>query len=185
MRIGRGVLARLGEEPAASAGLRYGVADPGRAQGVPAAARGGGTPRPPQARRRAGPVLASPTRSAPGLAVFHPKGGIIRRELENYSRAPRTRRPATPFVDTPHITKGQLFETSGPPAVLRGHDVPAHAAGGRGVLPQADELPVPQPDLPGARDGRTGSCRCACSSSARCTGTRSPAWCTASPACAA
>ena len=55
---------------------------------------------------------ASPTRSAPACAVFHPKGGIIRREMENYSRQ-RHEEAGYAFVNTPHITKGQLFETSG------------------------------------------------------------------------
>ncbi|GAA1211758.1 threonine--tRNA ligase [Prauserella alba] len=47
-----------------------------------------------------------------GLPVFHPKGGIIRRELENYSRR-RHEEAGYEFVNTPHITKGELFETSG------------------------------------------------------------------------
>ena len=110
--VGRGVLAGKREEPAAPAHLRHRVADPRRAQGVPAAAGGGGPARPPQARRRPGPVLASPTRSAPGLAVFHPKGGIIRRELEDYSRR-RHEQAGYEFVNSPHITKGDLFQTSG------------------------------------------------------------------------
>jgi threonyl-tRNA synthetase len=44
--------------------------------------------------------------------VFHPKGGIIRRELEHYSRI-KHEQAGYSFVNTPHITKGQLFETSG------------------------------------------------------------------------
>ncbi len=44
--------------------------------------------------------------------MFHPKGGIIRRELENYSRE-RHEAAGYSFVNTPHITKGQLFEVSG------------------------------------------------------------------------
>ncbi|MDX6740325.1 threonine--tRNA ligase [Actinocorallia sp. A-T 12471] len=47
-----------------------------------------------------------------GLPVFHPKGGIIRRELENYSRV-RHEQAGYSFVNTPHITKGGLYETSG------------------------------------------------------------------------
>ncbi|WP_067497434.1 threonine--tRNA ligase [Actinoplanes sp. TFC3] len=47
-----------------------------------------------------------------GLAVFHPKGGIIRREMENYSRE-QHEKAGYSFVNTPHITKGELFETSG------------------------------------------------------------------------
>jgi threonyl-tRNA synthetase len=44
--------------------------------------------------------------------VFHPKGGVIRKELEDYSRR-RHEEAGYEFVNTPHITKGQLFETSG------------------------------------------------------------------------
>ncbi|MGL4339744.1 MAG: threonine--tRNA ligase [Rhodoglobus sp.] len=47
-----------------------------------------------------------------GLAIFHPKGGIIRREMENYSRQ-RHEEEGYDFVYTPHITKSHLFETSG------------------------------------------------------------------------
>ncbi len=47
-----------------------------------------------------------------GLAVFHPKGGIIRREMENYARQ-RHIDEGFEFVNTPHITKSPLFETSG------------------------------------------------------------------------
>jgi threonyl-tRNA synthetase len=44
--------------------------------------------------------------------VFHPKGGIIRRVLEDYSRQ-RHVEAGYEFVNTPHITKSELFETSG------------------------------------------------------------------------
>lgn len=47
-----------------------------------------------------------------GLAVFHPKGGIIRMEMEEYSRK-RHVEEGYEFVYTPHATKKQLFETSG------------------------------------------------------------------------
>lgn len=46
-----------------------------------------------------------------GLAVFHPKGGVLRQEIENYLRE-RLTRAGYDFVYTPHITKGKLFETS-------------------------------------------------------------------------
>ncbi|HSI93912.1 MAG TPA: threonine--tRNA ligase, partial [Jiangellaceae bacterium] len=47
-----------------------------------------------------------------GLAVFHPKGGIVRRTMEDYSR--RSHEEAGyQFVYSPHITKSALFETSG------------------------------------------------------------------------
>ena len=44
--------------------------------------------------------------------MFHPKGGIIRREMENYSRR-RHEEAGYEFVNTPHITKGGLFHISG------------------------------------------------------------------------
>ena len=47
-----------------------------------------------------------------GLAVFHPKGGIVRRELEEYSRRKHIE-AGYEFVNTPHITKEQLYITSG------------------------------------------------------------------------
>jgi len=47
-----------------------------------------------------------------GLAVFHPKGGMIRKLMEDYSRQ-RHEEAGYQFVNTPHITKAELFETSG------------------------------------------------------------------------
>src|SRR5664280_914172 len=47
-----------------------------------------------------------------GLAVFHPRGGTIRRLMEEYSRQ-RHVAAGYEFVNTPHITKAELFETSG------------------------------------------------------------------------
>ena len=57
-------------------------------------------------------LFSFPDEIGSGLAVFHPKGGIIRREMENYSRR-RHEEAGYSFVNTPHITKAQLFETSG------------------------------------------------------------------------
>jgi threonyl-tRNA synthetase len=57
-------------------------------------------------------LFSFPDEIGSGLAVFHPKGGIIRRELENYSRL-KHEQAGYSFVNTPHITKGSLFETSG------------------------------------------------------------------------
>ena len=47
-----------------------------------------------------------------GLAVFHPKGGVIRNAIEDYSRR-QHEAAGYEFVNTPHITKGTLFEKSG------------------------------------------------------------------------
>jgi threonyl-tRNA synthetase len=57
-------------------------------------------------------LFSFPDEIGSGLAVFHPKGGIIRRELENYSRR-RHEEEGYQFVNSPHISKGQLFEISG------------------------------------------------------------------------
>jgi threonyl-tRNA synthetase len=57
-------------------------------------------------------LFSFPDEIGSGLAVFHPKGGIIRREMENFSRE-RHEDAGYAFVNTPHITKGNLFETSG------------------------------------------------------------------------
>ncbi len=57
-------------------------------------------------------LFSFPDEIGSGLAVFHPKGGIIRRELENYSRK-RHEEEGYQFVNSPHITKERLFLTSG------------------------------------------------------------------------
>jgi threonyl-tRNA synthetase len=57
-------------------------------------------------------LFSFPEEIGSGLAVFHPKGGVIRREMEAYSRR-RHDEAGYEFVNTPHLTKGALFETSG------------------------------------------------------------------------
>ncbi|WP_418190868.1 threonine--tRNA ligase [Amycolatopsis albispora] len=57
-------------------------------------------------------LFSFPDEIGSGLAVFHPKGGIIRQELENYSRQ-RHVEAGYDFVNSPHITKASLFEISG------------------------------------------------------------------------
>jgi len=57
-------------------------------------------------------LFSFPDEIGSGLPVFHPKGGIIRREMEAYSRR-RHEEAGYEFVNTPHITKAHLFETSG------------------------------------------------------------------------
>jgi len=57
-------------------------------------------------------LFSFPTEIGSGLPVFHPKGGTIRRVLEDYSRR-RHEAAGYEFVNTPHITKSALFETSG------------------------------------------------------------------------
>lgn len=57
-------------------------------------------------------LFSFPEEIGSGLAVFHPKGGIIRRVMEDYSRA-QHEAGGYDFVYSPHITKSNLFETSG------------------------------------------------------------------------
>ncbi|MCW2871104.1 threonine--tRNA ligase [Actinacidiphila oryziradicis] len=57
-------------------------------------------------------LFSFPDELGPGLAVFHPKGGVVRKAMENYSRR-RHEEAGYEFVNTPHISKEHLFETSG------------------------------------------------------------------------
>jgi threonyl-tRNA synthetase len=57
-------------------------------------------------------LFSFPDELGSGLAVFHPKGGILRRELEGYVRQ-RHIDEGFSFVNTPHISKDGLFHTSG------------------------------------------------------------------------
>ncbi len=57
-------------------------------------------------------LFSFPDEIGSGLAVFHPKGGVVRRELEEYSRRKHIE-AGYEFVNTPHITKAGLFGTSG------------------------------------------------------------------------
>lgn len=57
-------------------------------------------------------LFSFPEEIGSGLPVFHPKGGVIRRVMEDYSRT-RHEQAGYEFVYSPHITKGDLFETSG------------------------------------------------------------------------
>jgi len=57
-------------------------------------------------------LFSFPEEVGSGLAVFHPKGGIVRRVMEDYSRK-RHEEAGYEFVNTPHITKAALFEKSG------------------------------------------------------------------------
>jgi threonyl-tRNA synthetase len=57
-------------------------------------------------------LFSFPNEIGSGLAVWHPRGGVIRRVMEEYSRQ-RHEQGGYEFVYTPHVTKGTLFETSG------------------------------------------------------------------------
>ncbi|HEX2704940.1 MAG TPA: threonine--tRNA ligase, partial [Candidatus Lustribacter sp.] len=76
-------------------------------------------------------LYSFPDELGSGLAVFHPKGGIVRREMEGYVRQ-RHIDSGFDFVNTPHISKEGLFQTSGhlpyyadtmfPPMSMEGSD---------------------------------------------------------------
>ncbi len=108
----RRLLARLGEEPAAAAGLRHRVADQGRH----ARPTSSGWPRPRSATTASSgaelDLFSFPDELGSGLAVFHPKGGVIKREMEDYVRR-RHIEEGFQYVGTPHISKDGLFHTSG------------------------------------------------------------------------
>jgi threonyl-tRNA synthetase len=57
-------------------------------------------------------LFSFPDEIGPGLAVFHPKGGLIRKVIEDYSRE-RHLEAGYQFVTSPHITKRELFDLSG------------------------------------------------------------------------
>jgi threonyl-tRNA synthetase len=57
-------------------------------------------------------LFSFPAEIGSGLPVFHPKGAIIRSVMEQYSRK-RHDEAGYQYVNTPHLTKAQLFETSG------------------------------------------------------------------------
>jgi threonyl-tRNA synthetase len=57
-------------------------------------------------------LFSFPDELGSGLPVFHPKGGIVRKAMEDYSRQRHTE-AGYDFVYTPHITKGHLYEVSG------------------------------------------------------------------------
>ncbi|THG35337.1 threonine--tRNA ligase [Glaciibacter flavus] len=57
-------------------------------------------------------LFSFPEEIGSGLPVFHPKGGVIKREMEDYVRR-RHIEEGFQYVSTPHITKGHVFELSG------------------------------------------------------------------------
>ena len=57
-------------------------------------------------------LFSFPEELGPGLAVFHPKGAAIINAMQDYSREMH-RKHHYSFVQTPHITKGHLYEISG------------------------------------------------------------------------
>ena len=93
-------------------------------------------------------LLSFPELLGGGLAVWHPKGAIVRKQMEDYSRE-RHLNGGYQFAYTPHIANGRLFETSGHLGFYAdGMYPPMEMDNGGDLLPEADELPGPHPDLP-------------------------------------
>ena len=129
-------------------------------------------------------LFSFPEEIGPGLAVFHPKGGTIRRLMEDYSYQ-RHQAAGYEFVSTPHITKAELFETSGHlDWFADGMFPPMELDGGQTYYLKPMNCPF-HVIIFKSRQRSTASSRCASSSSERSTATRSPAWSTASPGCGA
>ncbi len=118
------------------------------AEGPPAVARGGRQARSPPARRGPRPVQLSGgdrlrAGGLPSQGRHHPArdGGLL---------PPAARAGGLCIREqSAHLQVDPVRDLRAPAVVRRRH-VPAHADGGGGLLPQADELPVPHPDLPGA-----------------------------------
>ncbi len=92
-------------------------------------------------------LFSFPDEIGSGLAVFHPKGGTVRRIMEDYSRQ-RHEEAGLRVRELAAHHEGASLRDVGPPRLVRRRHVPADGARRRdGVLPQADELPVPHPDL--------------------------------------
>ncbi|WP_375489539.1 threonine--tRNA ligase [uncultured Jatrophihabitans sp.] len=75
-------------------------------------------------------LFSFPDEIGSGLAVFHPKGGVLKREMEDYVRR-RHIEEGFEYVGTPHISKEGLFHTSGHlPYYADGMFPPMHVEGG-------------------------------------------------------
>ena len=95
-------------------------------------------------------LLSFPSELGGGLAVWHPKGAIVRKLMEDYSRE-RHADGGYQFVFTPHLAEREAVRDVGPPRLVQGRHVPADGDGQRHVLHEADELPDALPDLPQSR----------------------------------
>ena len=129
MRTGGGVLARQREEPAAAAHLRHRLGVARGAQGLPDLPRGGRQARPPQARRRARPVLVPGrdrfrARRLPSQGRRHPAG-----DGELLAAAARGGRLLLRQLPAHH--EGRPVPDLRPPAVVRRRHVPADGDGGQ------------------------------------------------------
>ncbi len=84
----------------------------------------------------------------PGLPLWLPNGGVLISELERLAEETE-RKAGYQRVRSPHLTKEDLFLRSGHLPYYAESMYPADGAGGRALLHEADELPLPSQDLCG------------------------------------
>ena len=123
-------------------------------------------------------LFSFPDEIGSGLAVFHPKGGVIRREMENYVRR-RHIEEGFQYVSTPHITKEGLFHTSGHLPYYADTMFPPMQMEGSDYYLKAMNCPMHNLIYSLARAVLPGAAAAAVRVRRRCTGSRSRAWCTA------
>ena len=128
-------------------------------------------------------LFSFPDELGGGLLVWHPKGGALRKALEDFSREHQPI-PRLQPVFSPHVARVRAVGDQRPPRSVPGEHVPGDGARGLRLLREADELPVPRPRLQVEDPLVPRSSDPACSSSAPCTGTSAQACCTACCACA-
>ncbi len=92
-----------------------------------------------------------------GLIFWHPKGGIIRQQMEDYLREELVRRDYS-FVYTPHIAKRELWQISGHEQNYADSMFAPTDARRDGVSAQADELPVPYRQSTNRSSAHTAIC---------------------------
>ena len=123
-------------------------------------------------------LFSFPEELGPGLVIWHPRGGIFRKQMEDYVRDLHLER-GYDIVQTPHIAQRVLWDTSGHTAKYLDTMYPDDGARRGRLLREADELPVPRAHLQVADALATATCRCACPSSAPSTGSSGSGRCTA------
>jgi len=92
-------------------------------------------------------LFSFPPEIGSGLAVFHPKGGLVRKLMEDYSRK-RHEEAGYEFVFHAAHQQSRALRDLRPPRMVRRRMFPRWSSTRDSVLPEADELPVPHPDLP-------------------------------------
>ena len=108
--------------------------------------------------------------AGPGLIFFTPRAARSARILEDWMRDQYVAARLLAGLHAAH-RPARSVEDLRPLQFLRREHVQADGAGRRRIPAQADELPVPHPDLSATRCRATATCRCGSASSARCTAT--------------